>query len=160
MTCKHWDSECDGQEQQGDAAVTAVSHFRQKHVCKGCSPVTNSEACLHPRSFIHHQQHVANSHKNGGYLPRHRNFSHLSLELGTAVTVPDSSCVLHTAQYLWVEVFVVLPFIWVQLIQQQQHAKPWNSSHWHGVGVTGGKQSLVASFTAWHLKMSTSTEKD
>lgn len=139
MTCKHWASECDRQEQQGDAAVTAVSQFRQEHVCEGCSPVTNSEACLHPRSFIH-QQHVANSRKNGGYLPRHRDFSHLSLEPGSAVTVPVSNCVLHTAQYLWVEVFVVLPFIWVQLIQQQ-NAKPWDSSLWHGVGATGGKQS-------------------
>lgn len=102
ITHKHWASECDRQEQRGDAAVTAVSQFRQKHVCKGCSPVTNSEACLHPRSFIHHQQHVANNHKNASYLPRHRDFSCLSLEPGTAITVPDSSCVLHTAQYLWV----------------------------------------------------------
>lgn len=72
MTHKHWASECDRQEQREDAAVTAVSLFRQKHVCKGCSPVTNSEACLYPHSLIHHQQHVANNHRNATYLPRHR----------------------------------------------------------------------------------------
>lgn len=37
------------------------------------------------------------------------------------------------------EAFVVVPFIWVQLIQQQ-HAKPWDSSHWCGTRLTGGKQ--------------------
>lgn len=98
MTRKHWASKRDRQEQQEDAAVSAVSQFRQKHVCKGCSPVTDSEACLHPHSSIR-QQHVANNHKNASYLPRHREFSRLSLELGTAITVPESSCVLHTAQY-------------------------------------------------------------
>lgn len=72
MTHKHWGSECDRQEQREDAAVTSVSLFRQQRVCNGCSPVTNSEACLYPHSFIHHPQHVANNHKNASCLPRHR----------------------------------------------------------------------------------------
>lgn len=115
--------------------------FRQKHVCKGCSPVTNSEACLYPHSFIQHQQHVANNHKNASYLPRQRDFSCLSLELGTAVTAPDSSCVLHTAQFEFhiMEAFVMVPFSWVRQIHEQ-HTKSWCGSPWRGIRLTGGKQ--------------------
>lgn len=100
ITRKHWASECDRQEQRGEmlqsllclnsgrnmSAKGAVQSRTQKHVC----------------TRAHHQRRVANNHKNASYLPRHRDFSRLSLEPGAAITVPDSSCVLHTAQYLWV----------------------------------------------------------
>lgn len=141
MTHKHWASECDRQEQREDAAVISVSLFRQKRVCKGCSPVTNSETCLYPHSFIHHQQHVANNHKNASYLPRHRDLFCLTLELGMAITVPGSSWMLHTAQFEFhiMEAFVMAAFSWAQQIHEQ-HTKSWCSSPWSGIRQTGGKQ--------------------
>lgn len=133
--------------------------FRQKHVCKGCSPVTNSEACLYPHSFIQHQHHVANNRKNASYLPRHRDFSCLSLELGTAVTAPDSSCVLHTAQFEFTS--------WKHLLwsHSAEYGKYMSSTPSPGVahpGVVSGwlvASSLTAPITTWHLRMGAGTEK-
>lgn len=157
MTHKHWASECDRQEQREDAAVTSVSLFRQQRVCNGCSPVTNSEACLYLHSFIHHPQHVANNHKNASYLPRHRDFSCLTHELGTVIAVPGSSWVLHTAQFEFhiVEVFVMVTFSWAWQIHEQ-HTKSWCGSPWSGIRQTGGKQPCCPT---WHLRVSASTEK-